>query len=92
MSSINRLNYFEPGTNGSGWSTREINRFCKPDPKGQELLERAMDQLGLSARAYHRILKVARTVADLAGSETVSSVHVAEAVAYRVLDRQKAFG
>jgi magnesium chelatase family protein len=72
--------------------TREINRLCKPDVKGQELLERAMEQLGLSARAYHRILKVARTVADLASSEQVMSVHVAEAVGYRVLDRQKAAG
>lgn len=71
-------------------STREINRYCKPDAAGQQLLERAMEQLGLSARAYHRILKVARTIADLAGSETVMSAHVAEAVGYRVLDRHKA--
>ena len=70
--------------------TREINKHCKPDPQGQRLLERAMDQLGLSARAYHRILKVARTIADLAGSEDVGSTHVAEAVGYRVLDRQQA--
>jgi magnesium chelatase family protein len=71
-------------------STREINKHCKPDAAGQQLLERAMEQLGLSARAYHRILKVARTIADLAGSESVMSAHVAEAVGYRVLDRHKA--
>jgi magnesium chelatase family protein len=70
-------------------TTREINRHCKPDAPGQQLLERAMEQLGLSARAYHRILKVARTIADLAASELVASAHVAEAVGYRVLDRQK---
>ena len=70
-------------------STREINKHCKPDPAGQQLLERAMEQLGLSARAYHRILKVARTIADLAANEQVTSAHVAEAVGYRVLDRQK---
>ena len=70
-------------------TTREINKHCKPDSAGQVLLERAMEQLGLSARAYHRILKVARTIADLAGSESVASAHVAEAVGYRVLDRQK---
>ncbi|HEV2211902.1 MAG TPA: YifB family Mg chelatase-like AAA ATPase [Gammaproteobacteria bacterium] len=71
-------------------TTREINRHCKPDDLGQRLLERAMEQLGLSARAYHRILKVARTIADLGESETVMSAHVAEAVGYRVLDRHKA--
>ena len=69
--------------------TREINKHCKPDAAGQQLLERAMEQLGLSARAYHRVLKVARTIADIAGHESVSSAHVAEAVAYRVLDRHK---
>ncbi len=69
-------------------ATREINKHCKPDATGQQLLERAMEQLGLSARAYHRILKVARTIADLAESETVSSTHIAEAVGYRMLDRQ----
>ena len=71
-------------------ATREINKHCKPDAAGQRLLERAMEQLGLSARAYHRILKVARTIADLGDSETVMSAHVAEAVGYRVLDRHKA--
>lgn len=69
---------------------KEINRHCKPDAAGQQLLERAMEQLGLSARAYHRILKVARTIGDLADSESLSSAHVAEAVGYRVLDRRKA--
>jgi len=71
-------------------STREINKHCRPDAVGQQLLERAMEQLGLSARAYHRILKVARTIADIAGAADVSSTHVAEAVGYRVLDRHKA--
>jgi len=70
-------------------STREINKHCKPDAAGQQLLERAMEQLGLSARAYHRILKVARTIADITGAENVTSTHVAEAVGYRVLDRHK---
>lgn len=70
--------------------TREINKHCKPDATGQQLLERAMEQLGLSARAYHRVLKVARTIADIAGNENVMSTHVAEAVGYRVLDRHKA--
>ncbi len=73
-------------------ATREVNKHCKPDQAGQQLLERAMEQLGLSARAYHRILKVARTIADIAGAEDVSSTHVAEAVGYRVLDRHKTLG
>jgi magnesium chelatase family protein len=51
------------------------------------LLEQAIDRLGLSARAYHRVLKVARTVADLAGKENIATAHVAEAVQYRCLDR-----
>ena len=61
----------------------EVERYCEPDPAGATLLKQAMQQLGLSARAYHRILKVARTIADLAGSSAVTSAHVAEAVHYR---------
>jgi magnesium chelatase family protein len=52
------------------------------------LLQRALDRLGLSARAYHRILKVARTIADLEGGESITEAHAAEAVQYRELDRR----
>jgi len=65
----------------------DIERFCRPDERGQALLEAAMDRLGLSARAYHRILKLARTIADLHESDAVGQQHVAEAVGYRQLDR-----
>ena len=61
----------------------DVDRFCLPDAAGEQLLKRAMAQLGLSARAYHRVLKVARTLADLAGETTVRGPHIAEAVQYR---------
>ena len=67
---------------------RETGYFCAPDSRGLDLLERAAERLGFSARAYHRILKTARTIADLAASEAVESTHVAEAIGYRLLDRQ----
>jgi magnesium chelatase family protein len=66
---------------------REIEAHCVPDAKGATLLAQAMARLSLSARAYHRILKVARTIADLAESASIAAPHVAEAVAYRRFDR-----
>jgi len=66
----------------------DLETWCRPEPKGMQLLLRAIDQLGLSARAYHRILKVSRTIADLDNSEPVTMNHVAEAISYRKLDKQ----
>jgi magnesium chelatase family protein len=68
--------------------SRDIRKFCQLDAAGEKLLEHAMSRLGLSARAYTRILKVARTIADLAGEERVSGAHLAEAIQYRALDRK----
>ncbi len=66
----------------------QTRRFCPIDDAGKKLLERSFDQLGLSARAYDKILRVARTIADLEGSEQISTAHLAEAVQYRALDRK----
>lgn len=64
-------------------SSREVDRYCTPDARGATVLKQAIARLGLSARAYHRILKVARTIADLAQEKALSAVHVAEAIQYR---------
>jgi magnesium chelatase family protein len=75
------------GKPNSALSTAEVNRYCRPDQGGRQMLELAMARLGLSARAYHRVLKVARTIADLAGAEAIAAAHLGEAVGYRRLDR-----
>ncbi|MDP4271248.1 MAG: ATP-binding protein, partial [Bacteroidota bacterium] len=69
-------------------STKLLNTYALPDEAGMALLKNAMNRLNLSARAYDRILKVSRTIADLEGSEKVLSHHVGEAINYRNLDRE----
>ena len=66
---------------------RMIHQFAEPDAAGIAMLRTAMERLSLSARAYNRILKVARTIADLAGAPNVTSEHLGEAISYRNLDR-----
>jgi magnesium chelatase family protein len=69
-------------------NSRQIKQFCKIDGDSSVLLEKAMDKFGLSARAHARILKIARTIADLEGSSNIKALHVAEAIQYRTLDRR----
>jgi magnesium chelatase family protein len=72
----------------SQMTSRHIRKYCEPDDAGHRLLEIVTERLGLSARAYTRILKVARTIADLEGTENVRESHIAEAIQYRSLDRK----
>lgn len=75
------------GISNAGLMNRDVDKVCQLVEADHRLLERAIDQLGLSARAYHRILKVARTIADLAGAENIETPHLSEAISYRRLDR-----
>jgi magnesium chelatase family protein len=67
---------------------RHITKYCALDHGSQVLLERAMEGMGLSAQAYHRILKIARTIVDLEEASTLTSLHIAEAIQYRSLERK----
>jgi magnesium chelatase family protein len=76
------------GKANSGLNAKEVKQLCILSAQGYQLLEQAMDRFGLSHRAYHRILKLARTVADLDGSPQIEINHLSEAISYRKLDRK----
>ncbi|MBU9889221.1 MAG: YifB family Mg chelatase-like AAA ATPase [Candidatus Omnitrophica bacterium] len=77
-----------PHKTNSRMNPRDVKEFATPDPQGRKLIEMAMKELHLSARAYYKVLKIARTISDLAGCEQIQSEHIAEAIQYRSLDRQ----
>ncbi len=68
-------------------TTKMLDEYCALDPQSSSMLKKVMELKGLSARAYSRILKVARTIADLDSSQTIELKHVAEAIQYRTLDK-----
>ena len=77
----------DPNYFNAGMSNKQLKVHCKLDEASRQIMAMAIDKMGLSARAHDRILKVARTIADLAGSHEMASEHVAEAIQYRTLDR-----
>ena len=69
-------------------ASRQIRTYCKLEPDAESLLKQAMDSLGLSARAHDKVLRVARTIADLDAVESINAGHIGEAINYRTLDRR----
>jgi magnesium chelatase family protein len=67
---------------------KDLEKYCAVDDSGIEMLRTAIERFGLSARAYDRIIKVSRTIADLAGLDNISAEHISEAIQYRTLDRK----
>lgn len=75
-------------TTNATMSSKQVRTYCKLDDAGEALLKQAMTELGLSARAHDKVLRIARTIADIEGVENIESQHLAEAIQYRKLDRK----
>ncbi len=84
---IQKSRFRKEGSCNAAMSSRQIKKYCILDEESRKLIEMAVDRLGLSARAYTRILKVARTIADLEGEVEIGHIHISEAIQYRTLDR-----
>ncbi len=82
-----QLQHDRQGKTNSRLTVKEIDRLCVLDTASENLLKQAINRLSLSARAYHRILKLARTIADLGNTERINHQHIAEAIQYRRLDK-----
>ncbi|HID20847.1 MAG TPA: ATP-binding protein, partial [Planctomycetaceae bacterium] len=78
----------EPATVNGNMTPPQIRKYCRLDPEAEQMLQSAMEEMGLSARAHDKILRVARTIADLDDSETITAYHLQEAINYRTLDRR----
>ena len=76
----------EPGKTNASLPAKKIPEYCALGTKEERVMERAFEQMGLTARTYHKVLKVARTIADLDGKEEIQSCHLAEAIGYRLPD------
>ena len=85
---IQRFKDFPGVYSNAQMSTKQLRQVCRIKKEGQDLLRHAIDKLNLSGRAYDRILRVSRTIADLASSENIETMHLAEAIQYRRLDRE----
>lgn len=84
---VRELQLERQGCTNARLKGRDIERICRPTARGRQFLERASNKLGFSGRAYHRVLKVARTIADLAGTAQLDTMHISEAMSLRKLDR-----
>ena len=85
---IQQTRYNEKFRCNADTDTRAVRKFCKADEAGARILEQAIEQMGLSARAYDKVLRVSRTLADLEGAPDITEAHIAEAVQYRSMDRE----
>ncbi|HON68900.1 MAG TPA: magnesium chelatase, partial [Phycisphaerae bacterium] len=86
---VQRRRFGEHSTTLNGrMGPRQLRKYCQIDDTGERLLKQALTELGLSARAHDKILRVARTIADLAGDDRIRCDHLTEAIMYRRLDRQ----